>query len=562
VINLKQYIEYARKAFLCLSGAIIGIFIFLSFSTTLLNYNVFSPTFHEKLFVKYDIYSGTAYVLDNSISKFIAYVKEASPDSYAQQKDAFDMLEQTTSKETITNSLNYLREGIYEYLSDQRKFLPDIILKASTSSDTSSSGTNSFANISKVNLGAVLMYANRNDIVDYLAIIKVIYYFASKLANLILPLQLLISILSFIAVGNFKQLFKWLLIIFGTTAVLFFITAAGLLIYIYLLLPGNIDPITVTLSMDSKPVLSYIRDCVKPTIFFDLITAGISAIAIFALKKYLVPNKFTALEKNDVSTSPTRKKVYQVIEVSIIAFIVVSLSSSLYLRVDNIAKYAKDNDFASVFYKMRGVETMSEVIPAKDDFIHDVQIKVVDSKTEQPVKGLRVDISGKNDDNGKNYVDSKKLDDVGQAKFGLDKGFFRLMFYSPSFPSDKYKLPSPVFFQLDTPGTKVLTVSLEPVQQTQTKSGFAEIEILDEDNKPVQGAELQVSSTVDATGHPDMVSAVSNSQGIAVFKVGEGSYKVKFNSSKLPVKYTLPDEFAIDVKADKTSRYTIKLTVK
>lgn len=559
---MKQYIEYARKVFLCLTGAIIGIFIFLSCSTTLLNYNVFSPSFHEKLFVKYDIYSGTAYVLDNSISKFIAYVKDTSPDSYAQQKDAFDLLEQTTSKEAVTNSLNYLREGIYEYLSDQRKFLPDIILKAPASSDTSSQSTGSFANISKVNLGAVLMYANRNDIVDYLAIIKVVYYFASKLANLILPLLLLISILSFIAVGNFKQLFKWLLIILGTTAVLFFITAAGLLIYIYLLLPGNINPITVTLSMDSKPVLSYIRDCLKPTIFFDLIAAVISAIAIFVLKKYFVDNKFRVQEKNDVSTSPTRKKVYQIIEASIITFIVVLLSSSFYLRVDDIVKYAKDNDFASVFYKMRGVETMSEVIPAKDDFIHDVQIKVVDSKTDQPVKGLRVDISGKNDDNGKNYVDSKKLDDVGQAKFSLDKGFFRLMFYSPSFPSDKYKLPSPVFFQLDIPGTKVLTVSLEPVQQAQTKTGFAEIEILDENNKPLQGAELQVSSAVDAAGHPDSVSAISNSQGIAVFKVSEGSYKVKFNSSKLPVKYSLPDEFTVDVKADKTSRYTIRLTVK
>jgi len=559
---LKQYIQYAKKAFLCLSGIIIAVFIFLSFSTTLLNYNIFSPSFHEKLFVKYDIYSGTAYVLDNSISKYIAYIKEVSPDSYNQQKEMFDLLEQTISKDALTSSLDYLREGIYEYLSDQRKFLPDIILKAPSNSDTTAQNTSSFSNISKVNLGAVLMYANRNDIVDYLAIIKLVYYFASKLASLIVPLLLLLSILSFLMVGNFKQLNKWLLIIFTTTAILFSITSISLLIYVYFILPCNINPFTVTLSMDSKPVLSYIRDCARPTVVLDILAAGLSAIAVIFINKYLQSKKFSEPVKSDVLMSPTRKKVYQIIEVSIIAFIIVILSSSFYLRADNIAKYAKDNDFASVFYKMRGVETMSEVIPAKDDFIHDVQIKVIDSKTEQPIKGLRLDITGKNEDNGKNYVDSKKLDDSGQAKFSLDKGFFRLMFHSTSFPADKYKLPGPVFFELNTPGTKVLTVSLEPVQQTQTKTGFAEVEILDEDNKPVQGAELQVTSTVDATGHPDSLSAISNSQGIAVFKVNEGSYKVKFNSSKLPAKFALPDEFTIDVKADKTSRYTIRLTVK
>jgi len=120
VIKMKYYIEYARKVFLCLSAIIVGIFIFLSSSTAHINYNILSPTFHEKLFVKHDIYSGATYLLENSITKFIAYVKEVSPDSYTQQKDVFDVLEQTTSKEAVTRSIDFLREGIYEYMSGQR----------------------------------------------------------------------------------------------------------------------------------------------------------------------------------------------------------------------------------------------------------------------------------------------------------------------------------------------------------------------------------------------------------------------------------------------------------
>lgn len=559
---MKYYIEYVRKIFLCLSAIIVGIFIFLSSSTAHINYNILSPSFHERLFVKYDIYSGATYLLENSITKYIAYVKEVSPDSYTQQKDVFDVLEQTTSKEAVTRSIDFLREGIYEYMSGQRKFLPDITLKAPADSTTATSpSNNSFSNISKVNLGAVLMYANRNDIVDYLAIIKLVYYFASKLSNLLLPVLLLFFILSFTLLKNFKQLYKWLASIFISMSVLFAVTALTLSIYVYFLLPRSIYPITMTLSMDSKPVLAYIRDCANPLILFEFAIAALSIMLTIVLNRYSRHAKEDPKEIKDVF-SDTRLKIYKGIKVSLIVFIVFLLSSSFYVRLGYIVKDSKDNDFASVIYKMRGVETMSEVIPAKDAFIHDVQIKVVDGKTEEPIKGVRLSVTGKNEDNGKEYADSNILDGSGQAKFSLDKGVFKLMFYSPTFPTDKYKLPGPVFFELTTPGTKVLTVNLEAISGSQLKAGFAEVEILDTDNNPLQGVELQVASAIDAAGHPDYVSAVSNSQGIAVFKLNEGNYKVKFTPSKIPVKFSPPQEFTVDVKAEKTSRYTIRMTLK
>jgi len=560
---MKYYIEYARKVFLCLSAIIVGIFIFLSSSTAHINYNILSPTFHEKLFVKHDIYSGATYLLENSITKFIAYVKEVSPDSYTQQKDVFDVLEQTTSKEAVTRSIDFLREGIYEYMSGQRQFLPDITLKAPTDNSTASTqSNNSFSNISKVNLGAVLMYANKNDIVDYLAIVKLVYYFASKLPNLLLPILFLFFILSFTLLKDFKQLYKWLALIFISLSVLFTITSLALGIYVYFILPRSLYPITMTLSMDSKPVLAYIRDCANPLIIFEFVIATLSIILTVVLNRYSKYTKETTNEIKNDELSNTRLKVYVGIKISLILFIVFLLSSSFYVRLGYIVKEYKDNDFASVIYKMRGVETMSEIIPAKDAFIHDVQIKVIDGKTEEPVKGVRLGVTGKNEDNGKEYADSNILDEFGQAKFNLDKGVFKLMFYSPTFPSDNYKLPGPVFFELTTPGTKVLTVNLEAITAPQSKAGFAEVEILDTDNKPLQGVELQVVSTIDATGHPDYVTAVSNNQGIAVFKLNEGDYSVKFAQSKIPVKFSLPQEFTVDVKAEKTSRYTIRMTLK
>lgn len=560
---MKYYLEYARKVFLVISAVIVGFFIFVSSSALHVNHNILSPSFHEKLFVKHDIYSGVTYILDNSITKFIAYIKDVSPDTYTQQKDIFDMLEQTTSKEAVTRSIDYLREGIYEYLSDQRKFLPDIVLKPasdnSSSSDTQKSSNNLY-NISKVNLGAILTYANRNDIVDYLAFAKLLYNFTNRLPNLVLPLLLLFFIISFGLFKNFKELFKWLRIMFVTSGALFAATVLFLFLSAYLWLPRKILSIYIVISMDSKPVLAYIKDCVNPFLLFGIIISLACVIFVLLINKFCSRFDNKPLVQQDSQYTQTQLKVYSIVKVSLFAFIVILLSSTFGLRVNAIVKDYKENDYASVIYKMRGVQTMSEVIPAKDDLIHDAEIKVVDGKTQEPVKDIRLYVTGKNGDNGKEYSDSKVLDATGIAKFNLDKGTFKLTFYTPTFPSAKYKIPGSVFFELSTPGTKVITINLEPVQTVSTKTGFAEIEVLDSDNKPVEGVELQVTSEAEASGHPDTVSSVSNSQGIAVFKLNEDNYTVKFNSSKLPAKYNLPEDFTVSINADKTNRYTFRLT--
>lgn len=561
---MKLYLEYARKVFLIISAVIVGFLIFVSSSALHVNQNVFNPSFHEKLFVKHDIYSGVTYILDNSITKFIAYIKEVSPDSYNQQKDVFDMLEQTTSKEAVTRSIDYLREGIYEYLSDQRKFLPDIVLRSTDDSAASANTqkSSSFSNISKVNLGAVLMYANRNDIVDYLAFAKFLFDLSSKLPNLSLPLLLLFFILAFGLFKNFKELFRWLRLTLIISSVLFAAAVIGLFIMTYFWLPRSIIPATMVLSMDSKPVLAYAKDCVNPYLIFGAVISLLSTILIITVDK--LHNRFFRLDEaplleNNTFHSETQLKVYNIIKISLFILVIILLSSSFGFKVNALAKDIKENDYASVIYKMRGVETMSEVIPAKDDLVHDAQVKVIDAKTQEPVKDIRLSVTGKNSDNGKEYSDSKVLDESGMAKFNLDKGTFKLSFYIPTFPTDKYKLPGSVFFDLGTPGTKLITINLEPIQTTQTKTGFAEIEILDADNKPIEGIELQLTSAASTSGHPDYVSSVSNSQGIAVFKLNEDSYTVKFISSKLPAKYAVPADFTITIKPEKTSRYTIKL---
>lgn len=561
---MKYYLEYARKVFLIISAIIVSLLIFISSSALHVNQNIFNPSFHGKLFVKHDIYSGVTYILDNSITKFIAYIKQVSPDSYTQQKDIFDMLEQTTSREAVTRSIDYLREGIYEYLSDQRKFLPDIVLRSTddTSVSAAEKSSSNFFNISKVNLGAVLMYANRNDIVDYLAFTKLVFDFSSRLPNLTLPLLLLFFTLSFGLFKNFKELFKWLKLTFISSAILFATAIISLFIMTYFWLPRSILPVTMVLSMDSKPVLAYAKDCVNPYLIFGAVIFLTSVLLVIANDK--LHDKFKILDEapiveNDTFQSETQIKIYSIIKISLFIFVVILLSSSFGIKVNTLAKDFNENDYASVIYKMRGVETISEVIPAKDDLVHDVQVKVVDAKTEEPVKDIRVNVTGKNGDNGKEYSDSQVLDKAGLAKFSLDKGTFKLSFYSPTFPAGKYKLPGSVFFELNTPGTKVITINLESVQTSQTKTGFAEIEILDPDNKPLGGIELQLSSEPSTTGHPDSVSSVSNSQGIAVFKLNEANYTVKFNTSKLPAKYTVPDDFTITIKPEKTSRYTIKL---
>jgi len=139
------------------------------------------------------------------------------------------------------------------------------------------------------------------------------------------------------------------------------------------------------------------------------------------------------------------------------------------------------------------------------------------------------------------------------------KGTFHLAF-SPAEGSTDYILPSPFFYELKSVGTTMLTVNLSKNQALTQSTGITEIEVLDENNHPVEGIELYVDSEKNSpqhpeptpsadvlhsassknpepSGNPDRFFSVTNEEGIAVFKLPSGIYNVKFSPDKLPKDY-------------------------
>jgi len=233
--------------------------------------------------------------------------------------------------------------------------------------------------------------------------------------------------------------------------------------------------------------------------------------------------------------------------------------SALFFNLHIFRKEFYSNDFPVIISKMRNANTTTEVISASDTAVYSFLLRLVDKVTGAPVPNVEINVSGEADVQKKHFNYTYSTDDAGEARFSLDKGTFRVSFTASNFPSD-YKLPSPFYFDLKSAGTKIVTMSLEkaPIMETQSW-GIAEIEVLDKDNKPVPDLDLSVLGIVLAPGFPNDVVAITNSEGIAAFKLNEGNYSIGFKESTFPKAYVQPDSIDITITANAVTRYTIKL---
>lgn len=563
---LQKYIKKIIYASTAVAGGILLFILLLGFNV---ERNSLNPDFHSALFKKYDIYSGTQYVISSSMSGFIENLKKNNPEVYEQQKEVISLLDKNLTTDLIVKNLDSLREGLFEYLKDDRKFLPDIFLSTQSEQGqqpaaSENSGENSpsqaLSKISKVNLGAVLMYMGRTDIVDYLSVLKLVYYIITSLPGILLPCFLLLFLIGLALFRKFTDVVKWLSTAIISCGILEILTGVGLLIFKHALLPNYIYPITMTLSLGNEPALAYLKDCINSVSVF-LTISGIVFILISSAA-LAAPRFFPSVFVWEGMYAENKsQKLYYIIRNSLYGFCLVILFIAIGYRVFDVRKDFIANDFLAVVTKMKGVATVTQVISAKDAAIYDVQLKVVDEKNGKPVENAEINIIGKSTGPKADFNETKPTNEKGEVKFSLDKGSFRLTFLPSSFPA-AYKMPAPYFFDLKAAGTKVITISLEDVPEVKPKWGFAEIEVLDEDNNPVPNLELAVLGIPFAPGYPDKVFAYTNAEGIAVFKLNEGSYKVNFTESKLPQKYHLPSNIEVTINSNTLSRYTLRLVEK
>ena len=78
------------------------------------------------------------------------------------------------------------------------------------------------------------------------------------------------------------------------------------------------------------------------------------------------------------------------------------------------------------------------------------------------------------------------------------------------------------------------------------------------DGSLAQGLEVDLW-TSDAKGPPDAGTAYTNDEGIAVFKVAPGSYKIGFNALNFPEDLAHPQPVTIEVVEGETTQKTIPI---
>ncbi|MCX7923192.1 MAG: hypothetical protein N3B21_14465 [Clostridia bacterium] len=562
--------KYFRKITYIMTAIIAGILLFVIQTTVSINAGLLNPGFHKYLFEKHEVYSHTRNILNNSMKGFIDNFKKESPENYNQHKDTFVLLENSLTPEMVKVNLDSIREGIFKYCRGERTFLPDIYFNtrqgdskpSSTSAATSETPSSQMlTKIEKINLSAVLLYIDRNDITHYFMGLKLIYYIIDKIPGFLLLLFLLLFFMGLVLCKKFLDITRWLGATLISCGVLSVITGIALLLYTFIILTGVLEPITNSIPMENGVIISYIRSCTFYTSLM-LIVPGILILALsfglFSLPRFF-PSTFPGEHVSNHEPEHGNRKLLRYSAYGILFTLILTAVGYKYVT---IRKDFESNDFPTLLARLTNSNTVTQVIAAKNDAIYSLQVKLLDSKTSTPVKGVRINIAGDSAVSKKHFNEFTATSEDGIAKFVLDKGTFRLNFPSSSFPAE-YQLPAPFSFDLKSASTTIITINLETIDETYKQMwGIAEIEVLDKDNKPVPDVMLEIEGLVLAPGLPDKVLSYTNAEGIAVFKINEGNYKISFPESKLPKDYLPPSSFDISVSHDTVTRYTIRLSEK
>ena len=560
---MKPYQKFIKKFLFIMTAVFAGICLFLAFTAYQTNKTLLDAEFHKQLFDENHISTQAQKVLSSSMKEYMSDLKKNSPNTFEQYTGIFSILEKSLTPEMVKINLDSMRQELFQYFKGQRKFLPDIYLSNPTqikkdNVSNSNDPTQALTKIDKINLSAILLYINRSDISDTLFELKFIYYAVEATPSFSLLLFLFFFLAGLVLCVKPVHAVKWMSLFLLSFGFFSFITGIGLTLYNAFILPENISPLAMSLPLGSDGIANYLKDCISP-ISRTLSVIGF-LLMLISLGLFYLPIIFRGFfsKTNENSTKQSHKR-HRLMKRTAYLLLCLVVVSAIFYKV-NITKIDfEDNDFATALSKLKNTNTVTEVISATREALYVLNIKLVDNKTKMPIPNTQMIVSGKSSLLKKSFNEIATTDDTGVAKYTLDKGSFRVSFFPNLFPTN-YQIPSPIFMDMKSPGTTLLTINLDMTpENVRQKWGIAEIELLDKDNKPVPNIELSVQSPVYAPGYPDHVFSYTDSEGIASFKLNEGNYTVGVVDSNFPVKYQIPIPINIYLTSHNLNRYTLRL---
>ncbi|HEY9059501.1 MAG TPA: hypothetical protein VIO64_03205 [Pseudobacteroides sp.] len=564
MIIIKALRQNFYKCLYILLAITAGLCLFLVSSAITLEKTIMNSEFHKKQVEKHNLYSYTQdQVIDSLGNINLNTSSETDSDQFSSILGA---LKKSITPDLIRLNLESLIEGIFQYLHGKSNFLPDIVLNTDANQSNINIGemtdhnqkySYALSKIKKVNLSLILQYFDRSDIADSLSIFKLYFYVINTIPLFLSLLAVLLLITAIAFSNNIIKLLKWLMLLFITWSASS-LTFALFLIYKNSIIESSIYPVTSSIPLPNDITLSYVADCLKIIwevfVVLGLVIGVVSLLFLIALKR-----KAANIIKDQ--TSCNKNRTIGSIKYGVCIFIFLLVISVLINKSYIVKKEFLENNFPVVLNKLKNYSTVTKIIPAKDTSISMLLVKLVDKKDKTPVSGLKMHLTGETAAGGVSSVDIIS-DENGDARHTLDKGKYRLSFDQDSFP-DLYQLPSPVFFELKSAGTTIISIELDKAQDLNlNKWGIAEVEVFDKNNIPVPDIELYVVGNLMAPGNPDNLIAVTNSEGIAVLRLNEGSYKISFTTASFPQNYKTPPSIDIKVIANSIARYSIKLSEK
>jgi hypothetical protein len=532
-------------------AAILAVFcLFITQISLGMKSTILNAEFHKKLFEKHDIYTHTHYMASSSIKELANSLNIYSSQNSGQQLDVYMLLERYITQDMVKANLDSVREGLFMYFNGETKLLPDILLNYQ---DTLASEG---VNINKINLSTILLYINRSDVIECLSVVRLVYYVIGRIPAFFLTLLAMTMLAVFAANKKITRTFKWAGRIFLANSVVCFAAGGGLFSYVNWFTTQNTNAVIMTVPLEREVLKSYIIDCFTPLsiilIAFAVVSVLLSCMLLYMHR--LFPRR--VLAKISLWGSNPSVFVRKLPRALILSGIFALLSCFIIYNILAINRDFKSNGFTSVIAKIRKPNAVTQVILAKNEAIYSVQVKVVDSINNIPLTGVQLNINGRSSSSDEWFNEAGITDDAGIAKFKLDKGTFYLSFVPASFPAE-YQLPSPFFFDIKTAGTTLVTVSLNKMTDN---PGIVEIQVLDADNNPAAGIEMRIDTSQTCFAEmPDRMFSVTNSEGIAVFKLNQGSYTVNFKENQFWEKHRSPSPLKVEAVPDSVSRYTVKL---
>lgn len=565
-----------RRMSILVTAVAAGIFIISALAALKIDNTFFNRDFQMELLTKYDIYSQTGKTIKTFISGIVAdNINNASPENREQQKQLFSLVDKAVAPNMIKLNLDMFIDGLLKYLRSETRFLPDIYLNPVRSQPlkdiptiSGPDGTvpeESLSGIDRINFSVILMYLSRNDIIEELSIVRLVQFFTANLPGFIIILVILCLFSGIALVKKNPGFISWLFIAALSAGLAGLGAGMAILAYIFIFLPQNTAYLAIFLPLTADTINGYIKSCILPTAV-SLLSAGLVSLSlcpvIKLLPKFFIKTAFYRHFERSISLINIKKEKRKIIfpvkysKAIICSLLILLTLISAAVKVQALKSDFHSRDLTVVLDRMKGTSTFTKVISASDENIYSLEIRIINSKSNLPVQGVPVNISGKLVDNKKtSYIQSKTSDENGIIKLPIGKGAFSISF-SMDWSNKEYILPSTIFFNVKSPGNTIITVNLNEADVE--KPGTAEFEILGRDDKPVHGIELTIEKQ-QAAEYTGRTYSFTNTEGVAVFRVPSGAYKVRFLENGFPDGYVIPEPYSINVFSDYTVRFTIKL---